>query len=81
MELGSGCDVILTFAAAVGGPGEHRRGRHGGLVAVVGAAPHDDATAGGPVHQAVRARGVHGHLVETAGIVPLRRGRRRPAPA
>lgn len=74
--------MIVTLAvAAVGGPGEHRRGRHGGLVAVVGAAPHDDAAAGVPVYQAVRAGGVHGHLVEAAGLVPLRRGRRHPAPA
>jgi len=72
---------VTLAAAAVGGPGEHRRGRNGGLVAVVGAAPHDDAAAGGPVHQAVRAGGVHGHLVEAAGLVPLRRGRRCPAPA
>jgi hypothetical protein len=75
-----GC-VIVTSAGAVGGPGEHRWGRHGGLVAVVGAAPHDDAAAGGPVHQAVRSRGVHWHLVVAAGVVPLRRGRRHPAPA
>lgn len=73
--------IVTLAAAAVGGPGEHRRGRHGGLIAVVGAAPHDDAAAGGPVHQAVRAGGVHGHLVEAAGLIPLRRGRRRPAPA
>ena len=68
----------VTSAGAVGGlyPGEHRWGRHGGLVAVVGAAPHDDAAPGGPVHQAVRSRGVQWHLV-----VALRRGRRRPAPA
>ena len=73
--------IVTLAAAAVGGPGEHRRGWNGGLVAVVGAAPHDDAAVGGPVHQAVRAGGVYGHLVEAAGLVPLCRGRRRLAPA
>ena len=83
MRAGWGGVIVTLAAAAVGGPGpgEHRRGRNGGLVAVVGAAPYDDAAAGGPVHQAVRAGGVHGHLVEAAGLVPLCRCRRRPAPA
>lgn len=64
------------------GRGEHRGGGHAD---VVGAAPHDDAAAGGPVDEAVGAGGVHGHPLVAATLLSsssFRRGRRRrPAPA
>lgn len=70
-----------TFSGTAGSPGEHRRGGHAGLVAIVSTAPHDDAASGGAVHQPVRAGCVHGHLLVAAAPIALRRSRRRPAPA
>lgn len=75
LQRSKGSSLATSFISLVYLPSSAKRGRRHRpgtawrLIAVVGAAPHYDVVAGGPIHQAVDAM-VSMDLVEAAGLIP-----------